>query len=195
MPPVAPQRAVLYEENSDAQGKRYTGSVVWRTEQAPALAGGSSELAVTARITIPERKFGMTMALRRNLDQSLPASHMIEIKFDLPGDPATHGIQDVVGIMMKLDSEKPGQKLAGSRVKVRDDFFLFAMSSIDLDVRHNIQVLKDRPWLGIPFRFANGTRAVLAIEKGATGNKSLAEGFARWSATASGAAAAAKPRP
>jgi hypothetical protein len=37
---------------------------------------------------------------------------------------------------------------------------------------------------------ANGTRAVLAIEKGSTDNKSLAEGLARWSATASGAAAA-----
>jgi hypothetical protein len=194
-PPVVTHRAVLYEEGSGSQGKRYNGTAVWRTEQAPALAGGSSELAVTAHITIPERKFGMTMALRRNLDQSLPASHMIEIKFDLPGDPASHGIEDVVGIMMKPDSEKPGQKLAGSRVKVRDDFFLFAMSAIELDMRHNMQVLKERPWLGIPFRFANGTRAVLAIEKGATGNKSLAEGFARWSATAAGAAAATKPRP
>ena len=83
-PPVA-QRVVLYEEEpDDPQGKRYIGTVVWRTEMRPASPGRPPELAVRGDIEVPERNMSVTLSLRRNTDQSLPASHTIEIVFTLP---------------------------------------------------------------------------------------------------------------
>ena len=107
----------------------------------------------------------------------------------MPPDSPTQGILDVVGIMMKPNEEVSGQQLAGTRVKVSKDFFLMGLSAIELDVQHNMQVLKDRPWLGIPFVYNNNNRAVLSIEKGEAGGKIIADEIARWTAAANNAGA------
>jgi hypothetical protein len=181
-PPDGAPHAILYEEDpKDPNGKRYTGWVVWSTQQIPPVPGAAPDLAVTAKVTIPDRPLGMTMTIRRNLDRSLPASHTIEVKFELPPSEPARSIHDMVSIQMKPNEEVAGQQLAGSRVKVSKDFFLIGLSGIDLDVQHNLLILKERPWLGIPFVYDNNSRAVLSIEKGETGGKILAEALARWS--------------
>jgi hypothetical protein len=175
------EQVELYEEDpSDPNGKRYTGSVVWRIEQVPPAASGGSELAVTAHISVPDRPLNMTMAIRRNLDKTLPASHTIEIKFDSKSNVASDDIQDVAGIMMKPTAEAAGQNLAGIRVKVNSNFFLIGLSAIELDLKQNMQFLRERPWIGIPFVYNNRSRALLAIEKGKTGEKSIADALTQW---------------
>jgi hypothetical protein len=179
--PSGAQRAVLYEEDpSDPEGKRYAGSAIWRTEDMPPVAGGASEFAVTAHVSVPERSLSMTIAIRRNLDRTLPASHTIELKIDLPPDSPTGGIQDVPGIRMKPNEQAVGQQLSGSRVKVSNDFYLIGLSAIDVDVRHNMDLLTGQPWFGVPFVYNNRSRAVLVIEKGPAGEKSIADALARW---------------
>jgi hypothetical protein len=187
--PAGAQKAILYEEDaSTPAGKSYSGWVTWRTE--PATGANAGDNAIVAQIVLPDRPLSMTMTLVRNLDSSLPASHTIEVKFDVPPDSPTQGILDVVGVMMKPNEEVSGQQLAGTRVKVAKDFFLMGLSAIDLDVQHNMQVLKDRPWLGIPFVYNSNNRAVLSIEKGEAGGKIIAEAIERWSATAAAGASA-----
>src|SRR5579883_3555259 len=81
------QRVVLYEEDpNDPQGKQYVGSAVWRTETVSPGTGLAPELQVRADIEIPERHITATWTLRRNTDKALPASHTIEIMFNLPPD-------------------------------------------------------------------------------------------------------------
>ena len=83
---VAPH-VVLYEEDpAEAQKKRYVGSVIWQTETIPPAPGQTLELAVKAQLRIPERRISVTMSVRRNTDKALPASHTIEIIFNLPAD-------------------------------------------------------------------------------------------------------------
>ena len=49
--PAVAQRVVLYEEDSnDPQGKRYVGSVIWRTETVSPGNGLAPELAVRADV-------------------------------------------------------------------------------------------------------------------------------------------------
>jgi hypothetical protein len=191
MPKSAPpgaQKAILYEEDSsDPNGKSYTGWVTWRNEAGTGANAGDN--AVVGQVTLPDRPMTMTIAIHRNLDRTLPASHIIELKFDIPPDSPTQGILDVVGVMMKPNEEVSGQQLAGTRVKVSKDFFLMGLSAIELDVQHNMQVLKDRPWLGIPFVYNSNNRAVLSIEKGETGGKIIADELARWTAAAGNAGA------
>jgi len=59
---------------------------VWRTETISPGSGLAPELEVRADVTIPERNMTVTWTLRRNTDQALPASHTIEIMFNLPPD-------------------------------------------------------------------------------------------------------------
>jgi hypothetical protein len=179
-PPVA-QRVVLYEEDpDDAQGKRYTGSVLWRTEQKPASPGRAPEVAVRADIEIPEKHMSVTWSLRRNSDQSLPASHTIEIMFTLPPDSSSGGVQNVPGVLMKQAEQTRGVPLAGLAVKVTPGYFLIGLSSLESDMQRNIQLLKERSWFDIPIVYNNNRRAILAMEKGEPGEKAFNEAFAAW---------------
>jgi len=178
--PPGSQRAVLYEEDSsDPNGKSYQGWVQWRAD--PGTSGNAADAAIIGQVTLPDRPMTVTLAFHRNLDNTLPASHTIDVMFELPPDSPTKGILDVVGIMMKPNEEVSGQQLACTRVKVNKDFFLIGLSGIEHDIQLNMQALKDRPWLGIPFVYNSSNRAVLSIEKGETGNKIINETLARWS--------------
>jgi hypothetical protein len=179
--PAVAQKVVLYEEDpNDPQGKRYVGSVIWRTETVSPGPGLAPELAVRADVEIPERHITMTWSLRRNTDQNLPASHTIEILFNLPADFPGGGIANVPGIMMKQSEQQRGTPLAGLAVKVTNGFFLIGLSSVDTDMQRNMQMLKERPWFDIPVVYTNGSRALLAMEKGTPGDRAFADAFAAW---------------
>jgi hypothetical protein len=179
--PAVAQRAVLYEEDSNnTQGKQYAGSVIWRTDTVSPGAGLAPELVVRADVEIPERRVTMTWSLRRNTDQNLPASHTIEIMFNLPADFPGGGIANVPGVLMKQSEQARGTPLAGLAVKVTNGFFLIGLSAVDTDVQRNLQLLKERPWFDIPVLYTNGGRAILAVEKGPPGDRAFADAFAAW---------------
>ena len=178
--PVA-QRVVLYDEDpSDPKGKQYVGSVIWRTEQIKASGNQKPDIAVRADIEIPDRKFKMTMSFRRNTDTSLPASHTAELTFILPQDFTGGGVGNVPGILMKSNEQARGTPLAGLAVKVTDGFFLVGLSNVDADRARNLQLLKERSWFDVPLVYVNQRRAIIAIEKGAPGERAFNEAFAAW---------------
>jgi hypothetical protein len=179
--PAVAQRVVLYEEDpGNPQGKQYIGSAVWRTETVSPGSGLAPELQIRADVTIPERNMTVTWTLRRNTDQALPASHTIEIMFNLPPDFPGGGIANVPGVLMKESEQARGVPLAGLAVKVTNGFFLIGLSAVDADVQRNLQLLKERPWFDIPVVYNNGGRAILALEKGPPGDRAFADAFAAW---------------
>jgi hypothetical protein len=180
MAPVA-QRVVLYDEDpSDPKGKQYVGQVIWRTEQIKSSGNQKADLAVRADIEIPDRKFKMTMSFRRNTDSSLPASHTAELTFILPPDFSGGGVSNVPGILMKSNEQARGTPLAGLAVKVTDGFFLVGLSNVDADRSRNLQLLKERSWFDVPLVYVNQRRAIIAIEKGAPGERAFNDAFAAW---------------
>jgi hypothetical protein len=179
--PATAQRVVLYEEDpGNPQGKQYIGSAVWRTETVSPGSGLAPELQIRADVSIPERNMTVTWSLRRNTDQALPASHTIEIMFNLPPDFPGGGISNVPGVLMKESEQARGVPLAGLAVKVTNGFFLIGLSAVDADVQRNLQLLKDRPWFDVPIVYNNGGRAILALEKGPSGDRAFADAFAAW---------------
>ncbi|WP_456638499.1 hypothetical protein [Bradyrhizobium sp. USDA 10063] len=181
--PVAPvaQRVVLYDEDpSDPKGKQYVGSVIWRTEPIKSSGNAAADIAVRADIEIPDRKFKMTMSFRRNTDSSLPASHTAELTFILPPDFPNGGVGNVPGILMKSNEQARGTPLAGLAVKVTDGFFLVGLSNVDADRSRNLQLLKERSWFDVPLVYSNQRRAIIAIEKGAPGERAFNDAFAAW---------------
>jgi len=178
--PVA-QRVVLYDEDpSDPKGKQYVGSVIWRTEQIKASGNQKADIGVRADIEIPDRKFKMTMSFRHNTDTSMPASHTAELTFNLPADFSGGGVSNVPGILMKSNEQARGTPLAGVAVKVTDGFFLVGLSNVDADRSRNLQLLKERSWFDVPLVYVNQRRAIIAIEKGAPGERAFNDAFAAW---------------
>jgi hypothetical protein len=177
--PVA-QRVVLYDEDpAEPQGKQYVGQVVWRTENV-AGPNGTTDMAVRADIDIPDRKFKAALTIRRNNDTSLPASHTVEMTFQLPPDFAGGGVSNVPGVLMKSNEQTRGTPLAGLAVKVTDNFFLIGLSNVEADRGRNLQLLKERSWFDIPLVYANQRRAIVALEKGAPGERAFGDAFNVW---------------
>jgi hypothetical protein len=179
--PAVAQRVVLYEEDpTNPEGNRLVGSALWRTETISPGPGLSPELAVRADVEVPERRLAMTLSIRRNTDTALPASHTVEIMFNLPSEFAFGGIQNVPGLLVKESEQTRGAPLSGLAVKVTNNFFLIGLSAADADKARNLQLLKERAWFDIPVVYNNGRRAILAIEKGNPGERVFNEAFAAW---------------
>lgn len=180
--PVAPvaQRVVLYDEDpAEPQGRQYVGQVVWRTENV-AGPNGTTDIAIRADIDIPDRKFKAALTIRRNNDTSLPASHTVEMTFQLQADFAGGGVSNVPGVLMKSNEQTRGTPLAGLAVKVTDNFFLIGLSNVEADRGRNLQLLKERSWFDIPLVYANQRRAIVALEKGAPGERAFGDAFGAW---------------
>jgi hypothetical protein len=179
--PAVAQRVVLYEEDpADPSGKQFIGSAIWRTETVTPGAGQAPDLAVRCDVEIPERRLALTMSIRRNRDQALPASHTVEIMFNLPADFPFGGINNVPGILMKQAEATRGQPLNGLAVKVTSGFFLLGLSAVETEAARNLELLKDRAWFDIPVVYNNGRRAIIAIEKGNPGERAFVEAFKAW---------------
>jgi hypothetical protein len=181
--PAVAQHAILYEAdpaNPQGQGTRFFGSVIWKTETVSPGPGLAPELVVRATIEIPDRRMTVTWTLRRNTDKNLPASHTIEIVFNLPADFPGGGVANVPGVMMKQAEQARGTPLAGMAVKVTNGFFLIGLSADDTNKARNIQLLKDQEWFDIPIVYSNDNRAILAVEKGQPGDRAFADAFAAW---------------
>jgi hypothetical protein len=176
------QRAVLYEENPGAaeqQLQTFVGTAVWRTETVNPGPGRPPELGLRIDIEVPDRKMTVSISIRRNPDQTLPASHTIEVQFQTPGDPFG-GVANLPGIRAKISETAQGAPLVGLVVRVMPGFFLVGLSAIDADREQNLSLLRERGWLDIPFVYNNGRRAVLVVEKGTPGERAVNEVIAAW---------------
>jgi hypothetical protein len=180
-PNPAGQRAVLYDEDpAEPKGRQSAGTVVWRTEHIEDVAGVPGGLAVRADVEIPDRKFKMTMLLRLNTDPSLPASHTAQMSFFVPPDFVGGGVQNLPGMLMKSNEQARGTPLAGLAVKIVDGVFLVGLSNVQADRARNLQLLKERSWFDVPLVYATQRRAILAIEKGVSGEQAFGEAFSAW---------------
>jgi hypothetical protein len=179
-PPGAPA-AALYEQGPKEKAiNRYVGSVTWRTEMVSAGVGQAAELAIKGEAIIPKRGIAMSWLIRRNSDKSLPASHVIEIIFKLPAK-APHGkVVDVTATHMKQGENTPGTALSGRGVKVTEDFFMIGLTATEAHRVINDQLLTERPWIDVGFLYENGTRGMMALEKGPTGKHAFTEAFTAW---------------
>jgi hypothetical protein len=189
------ESAVLYEEDpSDPKGQQFAGSVIWRTEAIKA-DGKPDELAARADVDIPSRGLRMRILLKRNLDPSLPASHVIELTFATPADFHGGRIANVPGVLMKSNQQARGTPMAGIAVKVTDGFFLDGLSDTPADRARNLGLLLERAWFDIPLVYSNQQRAIVAIEKGGSGEGVFKTVFTAWGKYPNSTQHSAQPEP
>jgi hypothetical protein len=178
--PVVPvaQRAVLYEEGGEGgSGTAYAGTVSWRTE---ADENASPGLLVRGLIEVPDRGLKMLLTFRRNADPALPASHTIELLFEVPAGFQPGGIANVPGILMKASEPARGMPLAGASARVTNGYFLVGLSSAEVDRKRNLQLLRERSWIDVPILYDSNRRAILTVDKGVPGERAFEQAFASW---------------
>lgn len=176
---AAAQTAILYEENpSDGIGKRYDGAVSWHLQDGLADSAEPMETAIRGQIVIPERQMKVTLTIRRDNNKRSPVSHLISTQFTLPADFEHGGIQELRAILMKDSETTRGVQLTGSSVNVTPGFFLVGLS-LQAAVR-NVELLEQRGWFDIAFVYDDQRRAILAVEKGAQGERVFKDALEAW---------------
>ena len=171
------QRAMLYEEdpaNPAGEPRAAAGSAVWRLD-----TDDPDDPGIVAQVRVPDMNITMTMTIRRNLDPDLPASHTIELDFVNAGDE-TRNVLDAGLPHLKEDEVVRGAPLAGLTVPISDNFFLIGLSNLRADQQRNRNLLTNRNWIELPMRFAGGQRAVIAFDKGMSGQQVIEQAFAAW---------------
>lgn len=170
------QKAVLYEEPlGGGAPTTLEASTVWRYTESE--ANGPT---VQASIDVPERSLKVRMMLRKNVDVSLPASHLIEIFVDVPSNFSGGGIKSVPSLVLKLSEGEQGELVTGAAAKVADGFFWIALSDDPQAIEKNLTLLRERLWFDMPLIYDNGQRAILTFEKGAPGEQAFAQALAAW---------------
>lgn len=180
----ATQKMFLYEERlGQTSPVAVPGTVVWR-EKAD-TDDGKPDPAIEASLDVPGRKITALITFKRNTDPSLPASHIIEIVFDLPKDFEEGNVDSIQRVAFKQTEQDRGNPLIAVPAKITDDFHMVALND-DADARKvNLELMKTRSWIDIPITYRNGRRALITLEKGATGTAVFDKVMGEWDALGS----------
>jgi hypothetical protein len=170
---IVAQRAIYYFQGTEnSPGKVAQGTVTWAEttrEGAP---------AVQATLRLAEQDVATTVTIYKNNDQSLPASHLVEVQFS--GKLGPTPIQRVPALVLKQTEQARGQPLTGAAVPVTGELFWIALSDDPEQVAKNLQLLREGSWFDIPILFNDGTRALLTFEKGIPGDKVFEAVMSSW---------------
>ncbi len=135
------------------------------------------------------------MTIKRNADQSLPASHIIEMIFLTPEGFAGGGIDNILRVAMKGSEQEAGNPLIGIPAKIADGFFLVALNDSKAETDANLTLLRRQAWIDIPVVYKSGRRALFTMEKGIPGDKVFDEALKAWTANGAGSTTAPEAAP
>ncbi|MEJ0013662.1 MAG: hypothetical protein WDM94_13805 [Bauldia sp.] len=144
------------------------------------VASGPAGPEIVGNIDIPDRKLKVKLTIRKNSDQSLPASHVVEVVLTVPSTFPGKGIRDVPRVVLKPAEDARGQPLIGASAKIDDGFFWIALSGEQQDVTANLKLLKDRDWFDLPLLYESGQRAIITFEKGTPGERVFDKALTAW---------------
>ncbi|MCC8932358.1 hypothetical protein [Rhizobium sp. 'Codium 1'] len=176
------EKLFLYEERiGQATPVAVPGSISWTAVRENG-ADGRPDPQIQGRINVPERGITALLTIKRNTDNSLPASHIIEVVFSVPPDFEGGAIENLQRIAMKRTEQDRGDPLVAVTAKVTDDTYLVALNDFEDVVKRNVELLSTRGWMDIPLTYRNGRRALITLDKGTTGGNVFEQVLREWAA-------------
>lgn len=174
---LAGSQSLLLEASANGQSGAvpFSGTVEW--------SQGTDELGLPTLVgsaSIPARNLGVNITIRKNSDPSLPASHLMEVDFDVSDSFIGGTIANLPGVLLKDQELVPGTPLVGASARVVGNSFLFALSASPDDAATNTQLLEDRRWLDLAVVYGTGRNAILTLEKDEDAQELFQEVFASW---------------
>ncbi|MCY6379329.1 hypothetical protein [Hoeflea prorocentri] len=186
-PPQVGQKMFLYEERLGQQAPTAEeGSVVWSIVRESPGDNLPPEPAIEAQINVPGKGLSAILTIKRNADQSLPASHLIEIVFAVTEEFDGNGIGSIQNFALKQTEQDTGDSLIAVPAKITDSFFMIALNDYVEAVQLNLRLLRERNWIDLPVSYGNGRRALLTLEKGSTGAEVFDQVIRAWEARTAG---------
>ncbi|WP_273792876.1 transcriptional regulator [Brucella anthropi] len=168
------QQALLYEERggpgSDSVER---GNVVWSTIEESPEDGQPAQPAIRGTVTMPNSKVELKMTIRKNMDQSIPASHLIELVFTVPEGFPGGVVDNVQRITFKDTEQAAGNPLIAVPSKIGDNFFIVWLNDARTAQDTNLSLMRRLQWIDIPISYRNGRRALISLEKGVPGEKAF----------------------
>ena len=173
--------AYLYEEGTAGSGAtRTNAAVTWEIKQESLKEGNAPEPVIIGKMDVPEKAMTIDITIKRNIDEAVSASHMIELRFNIPADFTGKSVESIARFVMKTTEEAPGEPLVAVPVKVSEGYFLIALDNLTQAVAVNTQLLKESAWIDVPIVYGTGKRALITLEKGGTGQRVFDEAFKDW---------------
>ncbi|MBB4052726.1 hypothetical protein GGR20_002374 [Devosia subaequoris] len=159
---LAGNQSLLLEASTGGQASTvpFSGTVEW--------SQGTDEIGqptLVAEASIPARNMSVSILIRRNIDPSLPASHLMEISFDIPDTFIGGSIATLAGVLLKNEELVPGTALAGAAARIVGNTFLFALSAAPDDLTANTDLLDTQRWIDLAIVYGTGRNAILTLEK------------------------------
>lgn len=187
------QKMYLYEERvGQTSPVAIEGAVVWSLKKETGT-NGKTESIVEAQVSAPERNLSALITFKRNLDPSLPASHLVELVFSIPKEFEGGAIESVQRVALKQTEQDRGDPLIAVPAKITDDFHMIALNDYADARAFNLKLLETRDWIDIPVTYRNGRRALITMEKGSTGAEAFRAAIRDWNAEEGAAAPAPAP--
>lgn len=170
------QRAFLFEMSANNNQPKITaGQVVWRLE-----GQGNRNAVLQADVSLEEAGLKFTLVMRPNEDTALPASHTMEITFINDANSPDRAVRDIAVPQLRADKEPRGVPLIGLPIPVADNIFLVGLSNLPADVSRNYSLLRERDWMDVPVRFANGETGTITFAKGSVGQQIITDALDSW---------------
>lgn len=174
------QKAILYEEPVEGAGADAAVTAVEAVVTWSYIGDGPNGPEVAANLDVPGRNMTIKFSLHKNADDTLPASHLVEVVVDTPADFPGKSIGSIPRIVLKPTEGARGQPLVGAAAKVADGFFWIALSAAESDIASNLSLMRERNWIDLPFVYENGQRAILTFQKGPDGEAAFQQAFNAW---------------
>jgi len=175
-------QSLLLEASDDGKtgAVPFSGTVEWSQGKdetgLPTLVGKAS---------IPARNLGVDIIIRKNVDTTLPASHLMEVSFKVSDSFIGGSVAGLPGVLLKNEELVQGQPLVGASARVVGNSFLFALSSSPEDITANNALMTSRKWIDLAVIYATGKRAIITLEKDNAAETMFNEVYATWASTAS----------
>ena len=182
-PPVPlSARAILVQEPEDPRQQPVIsqGRTVWKLDSVSGGPGQPIDTAVRGTSEFGDSGLVLETVLRRNRDAALPVSHTLELNFSQQDKAQVGAVRDISLPELRQNETQIGTPMAGIAVPVRDNIFLIGLSNLPNDVTRNFELLTSRGWIAFQTRFADGKRALILVEKGAVGDRVIADAQMAW---------------
>lgn len=174
--------AVFYQARTDYDAEKVaTGSARWTLIRESHVKGAPEEMAIQGDITIPDEGLSLRLILRRNTDRSFPAAYMMDLIFILSDKFSGKAISNVQALTFKASEQSIGQGLTRAiSAKIKDDFFLVALSRNHPFIDGNLQLMRKLNWMRLVLTDKNGRINELTFAKGPTGESIFNEVIGQW---------------
>lgn len=178
---VAQRAALLVDAPDEPQKVRtFVGNVVWRLDNVSRGPGQPLSIGVRAEVDLPDAKLRAVMLIQKNTDDTLPASHTIELRFIPTEGGPIPGVAQISTPQMRKEDTPAGDALTGVPAPIMQNYFLVGLTRGDAAVARNVDLMRTRAWFDIPMLLSDQRIAKITFEKGSAGERVINEALEAW---------------